>query len=492
MKKIKILAPALLSIAACGAIVAGSTYALFTSEAKTNIAITSGKVDVKASIVDGADGLTLTHKEANASGEYEEKTGLYSGSASLDEATQTLTIDKMVPMDKVSFNIKIKNESNVSVKYRTIVKIEEDDGLSKSLTITIDGSAFKKRAVTKYQTLDVGSADQIVPVEIELPEDSGNAYMGKSCKLSYSVEAVQGNALVYDDVYADSLEAAFNLTSGTFDFGTTNSEALTLDGKGRTFINAWVDGWISADTTIKNVEFLNGAAFTMKSNDVNVTFENCTFYACDQSKLTYTISNSLTNSGAGMCLNLEKQAATGVNYTIKGCTFVGEDDESLPVYGNKYNADGTVADKYKKRGYAIALDAIAGGDSSNGSLASVNIEDCEISGVRGNAIQLHGKTGAITIKDTKINSWGVNSGSYIDASGATKDGNSAAIRGDYDAGGTRRINLENVYFGLDEGANGTKGNILTHVYVGSYGGNTSTNDTGTRVAGTYSYEDANA
>ena len=50
MKKTKILVPALLSIAACGAIVAGSTYALFTSEAKTNVAITSGKVDVIANV----------------------------------------------------------------------------------------------------------------------------------------------------------------------------------------------------------------------------------------------------------------------------------------------------------------------------------------------------------------------------------------------------------------------------------------------------------
>ena len=51
-----------------------------------------------------------------------------------------------------------------------------------------------------------------------------------------------------------------------------------------------------------------------------------------------------------------------------------------------------------------------------------------MSGVRGNAIQLYGSTGNITIKDTKINSWGVNSGAYVNGSGQTKDADSAAIQ----------------------------------------------------------------
>lgn len=188
-----------------------------------------------------------------------------------------------------------------------------------------------------------------------------------------------------------------------------------------------------------------------------------------------------------MCLDIEKKSATNVKCIVKDCTFVGENDSTLPVYGNKYNADGSVADAYKKRAHAIALDAIAGGDSAGGSFETVSIENCEISGVRGNAIQLYGNTGIITIKDTKINSWGINSGSYVKGS-ETKDVNSTAIRGDYKAGGSRKLNLSDVYFGLDEGAT-SNGNILTHVNVGSYGGNTSTDDNGTRLAGAYSYTD---
>ena len=50
--KKKILLSSVMVIALCLSLIAGSTFALFTSESKVNIAVTSGKVDVKASITD--------------------------------------------------------------------------------------------------------------------------------------------------------------------------------------------------------------------------------------------------------------------------------------------------------------------------------------------------------------------------------------------------------------------------------------------------------
>ena len=264
-----------------------------------------------------------------------------------------------------------------------------------------------------------------------------------------------------------------------FGYGSTATEPVVLDGKGAVTVSGWTDAWVNADTTVKGVTFKNGAVFSTKADNVTVTLEDCTFYACDQSKLTYTGHNSLTNSGAGMCLNLEKSANTGVKFIVKNCTFIGENDATLPVYGNKYNGDGSVADAYKKRGHAIAIDAICGGGT--GTLDSVLIEGCTIDGVRGNAIQLYGKTGAITIKDTKINSWGINNGAYIDASGTKKDANSAAIRGDLVVDGSRTLTIKNVYFGLAEDLSDNMHQIR-HVHVGDYTGNTD----GTEGAGTYS------
>ena len=249
-----------------------------------------------------------------------------------------------------------------------------------------------------------------------------------------------------------------------FGYGTTSSEPVSIDGKGVTVIEKWTDAWVSSDTTIKGVTFKNGAVFSTKDDNVTVTLENCTFYACDQSKLTYNGNNSLTNSGAGMCLNLEKSAKTGVKFIVKNCTFIGENDKTLSAEGPRYKGDGT-QDGMKKRGHAIALDAICGGGT--GTLDSMLIDGCVIDGVRGNAIQLYGKTGDITIKNTKINSWAVNN-----------TGIGYAVRGDFDANGSRTLSLSNVYFGLDEISGNTE---FGHVKVGAFSGNTD----GTRKAGTY-------
>ena len=249
-----------------------------------------------------------------------------------------------------------------------------------------------------------------------------------------------------------------------FGYGTTSSEPVSIDGKGVTVIEKWTDAWVSSDTTIKGVTFKNGAVFSTKADNVTVTLENCTFYACDQSKLTYNGNNSLTNSGAGMCLNLEKSANNGVKFIVKNCTFIGENNKSLSAEGPRYKGDGT-QDGMKKRGHAIALDAICGGGT--GTLDSMLIDGCVIDGVRGNAIQLYGKTGDITIKNTKINSWAVNN-----------TGIGYAVRGDFDANGSRTLSLSNVYFGLDEISGNTE---FGHVKVGAFSGNTD----GTRKAGTY-------
>ena len=249
-----------------------------------------------------------------------------------------------------------------------------------------------------------------------------------------------------------------------FGYGTTSTEPVSIDGKGVTVIEKWTDAWVNSDTTIKGVTFKNGAVFSTKTDNVTVTLENCTFYACDQSKLTYNGNNSLTNSGAGMCLNLEKSAKTGVKFIVKNCTFIGENNKSLSAEGPRYNGDGT-QNGTKKRGHAIALDAICGGGT--GTLDSMLIDGCVIDGVRGNAIQLYGKTGDITIKNTKINSWAVNN-----------TGIGYAVRGDFDANGSRTLSLSNVYFGLDEISGNTE---FGHVKVGAFSGNTD----GTRKAGTY-------
>ena len=48
--KNRIIISSILTIALCLSMIAGSTFALFTSESKVDIAVTSGKIDVVATI----------------------------------------------------------------------------------------------------------------------------------------------------------------------------------------------------------------------------------------------------------------------------------------------------------------------------------------------------------------------------------------------------------------------------------------------------------
>ena len=152
---------------------------------------------------------------------------------------------------------------------------------------------------------------------------------------------------------------------------------------------------------------------------------------------------------------------------------------SVDAYKMVFENMEQVIDSYKKRGHAIALNAISGGGTA-GVLDSMLIDGCVIDGVRGNAIQLYGTTGNITVKNTKINSWGINNGAYT-VNGTVKDANSAAIRGDFPDGGERSLTISNVYFGMDEDTVTDSLHKINHVNVGSFSGNTD----GTRNAGTY-------
>ncbi len=373
------------------------------------------------------------------------------------------------------------NGAEVVIKDGTFTVGGDATGLGNSViysvggNITIEGGFFYtehsyrgKYYVLNQQNSNPGTLTVKGGTFVNYNPANGDDYLGGNFVADgYTViSKTKANGDVWYTVVAEkkfsTVEEAFSGVD--FGYGTTSSEPVSIDGKGVTVIEKWTDAWVSSDTTIKGVTFKNGAVFSTKDDNVTVTLENCTFYACDQSKLTYNGNNSLTNSGAGMCLNLEKSANTGVKFIVKNCTFIGENDKTLSAEGPRYKGDGT-QDGTKKRGHAIALDAICGGGT--GMLDSMLIDGCVIDGVRGNAIQLYGKTGDITIKNTKINSWAVNN-----------TGIGYAARGSFGTTGSRTLTLSDVYFGLDEISGNTE---FGHVKVGAFSGNTD----GTRKAGTY-------
>ena len=200
-KKTKALASSFVAIALSASLATSATYALFTSEDKVNIAVTSGTVSVKAGVSEFEySTLTQNWQDATQNGDvYEATFDGIGGKATLDG--NKVTLDKIVPGDAVRFNVDITNESTVDVKYRVIVANDtaKNTGLFEGLEVTVNGSEFKGEEVGAWTDLDPSVKNVVsIPVTVELPEEAPNKYQGTGCEINVIVEAMQGNAPMVD------------------------------------------------------------------------------------------------------------------------------------------------------------------------------------------------------------------------------------------------------------------------------------------------------
>ncbi len=235
--KRNIIVSAVLAILLCTGIIVGATFALFTSEDKVNVSVTSGNVQIETTVENFTlysptsilmdEGNTIENADNAATQAEGASNGAFvnGGTAELveDDGTigyDTITLTKMTPGDKVTFDIKVENKSNVAIQYRTLVMCVEDDGLYGGLTVTLkDGedttsyegrTTYSKYALLSAPTADADNVIKTVNVTIELTSEKGNEYKNKSCSLLYKVEAIQANAAVADpdentlEIYTES------------------------------------------------------------------------------------------------------------------------------------------------------------------------------------------------------------------------------------------------------------------------------------------------
>ena len=231
-QKSSIILASLASIAVAGSLIAGSTYALFTSESKTNIAVTSGTVNVEAVASDlwvysptsiSTDvGNPIIDTTNVASVITEGVSGRFynGGVATLNASEGVVTLDKMTPGDKATFKITITNKSNVKTKYRTVIKKIDptDDVLFEALDFNIGG--LTPEVATVWQNLKAPETEggEVVTTyncKVELPTTiSGSEYMDKKCTIQILVEAIQGNAYTSDDngttIASDDIDSSTN------------------------------------------------------------------------------------------------------------------------------------------------------------------------------------------------------------------------------------------------------------------------------------------
>lgn len=184
--KTKAVLGSALAIALSASMIAGGTFALFTSESSVNIAVTSAKVNVEASI---GTPVLYSPKSITAEGIVDADHNPDSGLSATVEGTK-LAIDNMAPGDKVTVPLSIVNKSTIAVKYRVSVAAEEAE-LFNELRFAVEGGMLNA-----WEELAVGANVEGYDISVELPcSASGSELMGKTANIAFKVEAVQGNAV---------------------------------------------------------------------------------------------------------------------------------------------------------------------------------------------------------------------------------------------------------------------------------------------------------
>ncbi len=247
MKKMAILS-SILSIVLCLSLIVGGTYALFTSESETNIAITSGTVDVFANIdeskivvyspklIDQVDGKVIDDENV-ANG----LTFFNGGSVAYDSDKATLNITNITPGDKVHFNIDVKNNSNVIIQYRVEIS-DVSGGNLNGLVFNINNVEYKGSAVNSdWKIVQAEGNIDSIPVSVVFPSEADNDYQGLTTELSVKVVAVQGNTIVKNDLktvidditLTEAINAKQDYTIGEGEFVKTviaDGVTVTIDG----------------------------------------------------------------------------------------------------------------------------------------------------------------------------------------------------------------------------------------------------------------------
>ena len=482
-----------MAILMCVTMLIATTFAWFTDTASTAVnKIQAGNLKVDLEMNDGTDwvsaeGKTLSFKKAAG----------HENEQILWEPGCTYELPQL----------RVVNKGNLALKYKVVFSAINGDEdamkLAEVLDVSLNGNKVGTLKDALTSTDPDGFAHGNLPAEgtsgglkitVQMQTTAGNDYQGLSIG-GIAVTLLATQDTVENDSFGNQYDKDAEypaITVGTtlndvftdltdkdgngVDFGVNApAKDVSVNGQGIATVTGFADAWFAGDVTIKGVKFLNGACFTAKEDGTvgTLTLEDCTFYACDQSKIDRTpyMYNSLKNSGDGLCLNVDTKDSPNLKVVIKNCRFIGENDPTLNRDGWKdiggTNWDPNTAVK-KSRGHAVMINGICGG-GFNAKAESVLIEGCTMDGIRGHAIQLHSLRMGVTVKNCTINSWGNNAQT---AAGTKSD---AAIRGDIVNGSGGNLTVMNTRFGLNESTS------LRHINVDNYSGNTN----GSRPAGTY-------
>lgn len=205
------LLSSILTIVACVCLISGATLALFTDKASVNVAVTSAKVKVTATV----DPKLVTWSLGESETDNREGSFANGGAAVIDENGQ-LQISRMTPGDCVSLILHVTNSSDIAIQYRVKVVStaadEEAVDLSDALlaSVRINGITYEMQRDSEElstgwflakATDGVGEAISDITVTLTFPNGEpthDNIFQNASTTLTVLLEAVQGNGFAVD------------------------------------------------------------------------------------------------------------------------------------------------------------------------------------------------------------------------------------------------------------------------------------------------------
>lgn len=377
MKK-KGLLSAIMTIVLCLSIIAGSTYALFTSRSELNIAVTAGKVDMVAGVtvtsVESVEGdvngtivdefgSTYSYSYSDAAAPYNFING---GEAKVDGAV--LTVDRITPGDKINIAVSGTNTSDIPVKYRYIVECIDGYKLMDGLTVYVGGGTYTSMAsfTSVWTTLAAGTDMPVENISIELPVDAGNEYQRQNTKIRIIVEAVQANGVVDTNTQPTVVNIPKVDNINELKSALQNPEIPAIN------ILEDIADTVTVDYDISNKTiFVNGndASFNFTKNVENVEIigikndtEHCSINVSGATGGSLTVLDSTFKSTSG-ANNPSIYLGSNVSVKAENCTFTNGSGKGYGIRGNS-SADLTVinCEFYNYTSWPIIVNGKADGD----------------------------------------------------------------------------------------------------------------------------------